>query len=638
MQDKPKHLPAQSNISYGWSLLGMVIVLLMTFTFAANGLNTDVIWFDELTSVGHMGVFDPPYSLSQILDSIADKSPQHMPLFFVLGAGWAQIAGWSQLALRLISALAGVLLIAWAYRFGADFINRRTGLVSALLLGSSAFMVIYLHEIRMYSLFMMLTAMHTWLYWRIAHRRRVTRMTWILFILTTSALFYTHIFSTVLFAGLGIYHLLFVDKSRRWLMVLFGWGVGTVLFLPYVPTVIKGFTLATNKVTTFTTALSTPELLETLAYLLTNGLPVILIPLVGLVLYALWRTRNQMILRFLFVSVVMFVVLVLINERFGLVPLRRARYLLILWFPFLLLFAYGLTCVPYWFIVTTGLIVIWGVSGWNLYRLPSFSDHIGTIDAINFYPPMHEYLVEFDGKTRSHDYIVGFTDANFVNKKGKHNKSTADYYMEAQLGIDGTFVPSYFDVEELKTDIPDKLANHPYLLLTYNPLDKPDNFDIVLDIIRQDYIACEVVIDKSGLFVQRYVHRSFACDHEYTPIVYANGVTIVDKDVQYDSATNIVQILTGWVVADEQLLYEYNVSLQIVTNDWQNAGQTDRHLHDDLLKWYVAELSTEGLSAGDYRVMVILYHRDTGEKVIGTDLITGETGNILPLLTFTIGL
>jgi len=625
-----------NDLSHKTGFLSMLFVLMMAFIYGANGLNSDVIWADELTSVGHMGAFDSPYTLSQIVNSIGDKSPQHMPFFFVLSAGWAQLAGWSQLALRLISTLAGVLFIAFAYRFGADFMNRRTGLVAALLLGSSAFMVIYFHEIRMYSLFMALALMHTWLYWRIAHNRRITHVTWILFISTTCVLFYTHIFSTVLFAGLGIYHLIAIKKSRKWLMLIVAWGIGATLFIPYIPIVIKGFTLATNKVSTFSTALSTPELLETFSYLLSNGLPIILIPLLGSLLYALWKTRNVTVVRFLIVTVIMFVTLVLINQRFGLVPLRRARYLLILWFPFLILCAYGVTSLPRWWFFTAGLILIWGVSGWNLYRLPSFLDHIGTIDAVQFYPPMQDYVFQLKDKVRPHDYVVGFTDANFVNHEGKHDKSTADYYMEAQLGIDGVFIPAYFDADELETDIPEKLANNPYLLLTYNPLDMPENFDIVMSIIQQEYIECDVIIDSAELFVQHYAHQFLECDREYAPIVYENGVTIVDKDVEYNATTDTMRILTGWEVANENLLYEYNVSLQVVTGDWQNVGQTDRHLHDDLLKWYVAELSAQDLPAGDYRIMVIVYQRDTGEKVIGTDLISGETETILPIAIVTI--
>ena len=90
--------------------------------------------------------------------------------------------------------------------------------------------------------------------------------------------------------------------------------------------------------------------------------------------------------------------------------------------------------------------------------------------------------------------------------------------------------------------------------------------------------------------------------------------------------------VTGWEAVDEQLLYEYNVSIQIHTAEGQNTGrQIDRHLYDDILKWYVAELPTTGLPPGDYRVMVIVYDRETGEKVSGTDLATGESGTILPI-------
>ncbi len=65
-------------------------------------------------------------------------------------------------------------------------------------------------------------------------------------------------------------------------------------------------------------------------------------------------------------------------------------------------------------------------------------------------------------------------------------------------------------------------------------------------------------------------------------------------------------------------------------------AQSDRHLYDDVLKWYVAELSTAALPPGDYRVVVILYDRYSGAKVSGTDLTSGEVGTILPILHFTV--
>lgn len=636
MPIKPKQPAKNELLSPHAGLLWMVVVSLLAFTFGAHGLNTDVIWADELTSVGHMGVFDAPASPTDIIASIDDKSSQHMPLYFLLGAGWANFAGWSQYSLRVISLFAGVLMLAWTYRLGADVMNRRTGVIASALFGSSAFMIIYLHEIRMYSLFVMLAVMHTWLYWRIAHDRPITRLTWVLFIATTATLFYTHIFSGVVFAGLGIYHLLIIRKTRNWLNVIIVWGLGAVIFLPYLPTVLKGFFLATNKISTITTAMSTPELIGSFIHLVTNGTSLFLIPLAGFFLFAIWKTRDRRVLRFLVVTLIMFVVLVLINYRFGLVPLRRARYLLILWFPFMMLFAYGLTMLPRWRIIAGIMLVLWGISGWMLYRQAGFLDYIGTLDAVNFYPPMQQYVYVLDGKSRPHDYVLGFTQANFVNRRSKHDKSTADYYMEALAGIDGAFVPDHYDADELTDTLPTYIDDNPFLLLTYDPQAVPENYDLVAGMLADDYAECQTVVDESDVRVVRYILKPWGCDHEYAPITYENGVTIVDKLATYHEESQSVHVLTGWQVANEQLLYEYNVSLQIVTPDWQNVGQTDRHLHDDLLKWYVTDLPVADLPSGDYRVMVIVYGRDTGEKVTGTDLNTGETGTILPIASFTI--
>jgi len=55
------------------------------------------------------------------------------------------------------------------------------------------------------------------------------------------------------------------------------------------------------------------------------------------------------------------------------------------------------------------------------------------------------------------------------------------------------------------------------------------------------------------------------------------------------------------------------------------------------LKWQELEFQpTRQLAPGLYRLMVILYDRDTGEKVAGIDLTSGETGQLLPLLTVSV--
>ena len=159
------------------ALRWMTIVLLVVFAFGANGLNTDPIWTDELYAISNMGGWDPPSSPAEIVSSVADNFPDHVPLFFLLGASWAHFVGWTQFALRLMPVLAGLLMIAWIYRLGSAMFSRFTGFVAALLLGTSAFIILYIHDFRMYSMFLMFAAMHFWLYWRLAHNRSVSRLT-----------------------------------------------------------------------------------------------------------------------------------------------------------------------------------------------------------------------------------------------------------------------------------------------------------------------------------------------------------------------------------------------------------------------------------------------------------------------------
>jgi 4-amino-4-deoxy-L-arabinose transferase-like glycosyltransferase len=612
----------------------MVFVLLLTFALGSAGINADVIWYDELTSIGHAGGLTGLSSPHEVVESIVKRSPKHAPLFFELTAGWGNMVGWHHATIRILSLYFGVITIAWIYRIGKDFVNWRVGFWGALVLGTNVFWVEYYHEIRMYTLQIALIMMMMWHYLHLSSSAKPTRWChWLGLIFSATASLYTQPFSFFAHVAIGIYHLFIVAKDRRWLNIALAFLSVGILFIPWLPVTYLG---VSTKFDTGTSAMVLQEAVAVFVRLFSNGNWLILIVPLGIAVWQLRQRESRQQTKPIWILTILIIgLLLIINEAIGLIPLRRARYFFVSWGLLSLIIGIGLAWFRQWWIA----LLIWVVfmtSGFALRNAEDYQDYQGTVFAVNFYPPMHDYIIALKDKIRPHDYVVGFTEANFVNRRGKHGKSTGDYYMETLLGHDGTFIPSYFDDDELEPDVPEKLTNNPYLLLTYNPLEMPENFDSVLTIIEEDYEGCDIVVDDIDLFVQRYVHQSLECDREYEPIVFENGVTIVDKDVQYDASTDTVRILTGWEVANEQLLYEYNVSLQIVTGDWKNMGQTDRHLHDDLLKWYVADLPTQDLPAGDYRVMVIIYHRDTGEKVTGTDSITGETATILPITVFTI--
>jgi len=623
------------NIGRQKYLLAMTFVLLLAFAFGAYGLNMDVIWLDELYSVSNLGAFDGPYSPVQIIDSLAEHSPAHVPLFFILGAGWAQLAGWSQFSLRLISLFCGVLMVAWLYRFAADAVNRRTAAVAALLTSTSAFVILHFHEIRMYTLFMWLAVMHSWLYWRLAHGFRVTRLTWLLFILTADLLFYTHNSAMVLFVGLGIYHLVFLARSKRWFNIILGWGVGALLFLPYIPNVIGGLSYKSNNSKTVPAA----DLVEAFSQLLVNGLDILWLLLILLFGYALWRRRPRAISGLLTITLTMILALLFADWQFGLIQLDQMRYFLVVWWTAVILFAWGLTSPPRWFAITALFISLWCIAGFRYGQSAEILDYAGTVDRGRQFPPLHEYVFHLKGVPRPQDYLVGFSGASERVNKVRHQKgSIADYYLKSQLGIDGVFLETHLMRYRLERDMRRALDDYAYILFAYNPESTPRNAVTALGIIREEFVPCAVIVDKPNLLVQRYVNPILDCEREeYAPLAYDNGIRVVDRFARYASESEVLQILTGWEVPNGQMLEEYNVSMQILNPDWRNVRQTDRHLYDNLLPWNVIELSTKGLPAGDYRLMMILYHRDSGEKVEGVDLATGEAGKILPILTFTIG-
>ena len=624
-----------SVVSKEAALVWMTIVLLLAFALGANGLNSEPIWADELYSLTNMGVFDPPYSPADIINSITTYSSDHVPFYYFLGAAWAQLAGWTQVSMRLFSVLIGVLTVAYLYRLASVVFCRRTGLVAALLLATSTYVILFFHDIRMYTLLLMLTALHSWLYWRLAHRRHVTRITWLLLFATALLLLYTHVFALLVFAQLGLYHLLFAPRSRRWKQILASWTFSFLFFLPYLPTLVSAILSAAEIEKVTTAAATIPELIWHFLFLLVNGSAILVPVFLGSVLWALWRKRDRSAFQFVISALLVVLLIGLLNELVGIIPISRMRYFLILWIPFVMICAWGVTSLPRWHLAALCSLV-WIIAGFQFNRSQQLQDYIGGMKHALMHPPLHRYTDALLGKVREEDYLLGFSFVNQVNTEFKFGQNVIDYYTAAQLGIDGAFIPNRWRDLRLQNDIVRKIDRHPYLLFTYNPGDLPPNFTDVSAYVEENYIPCAVIVDTSELHVQRHTHPLAGCDRAYAPISYENGISIVDKFGKYDPDRDVVRVVTGWEIADEQQLDQYNVSIQIITPDWQMRKQVDRHLYNRIVKWNEVELPTEGLEPGDYRLVVILYDRNTNEKVQGTDLRSGETSVILPILTFTI--
>ncbi len=80
------------------------------------------------------------------------KGDNHPPLYYLVLRLWGLVFGFSDIALRSLSILAGIATILLTYFFIKKLFNRKVALVASLLLATSPLHIYYSQEIRMYPL------------------------------------------------------------------------------------------------------------------------------------------------------------------------------------------------------------------------------------------------------------------------------------------------------------------------------------------------------------------------------------------------------------------------------------------------------------------------------------------------------
>lgn len=215
------------------SLFTSTFVLLIPFALATWQLNTDALWYDEIMNYYFVGAaqYQPFLSPGALLERImlTDRWP---PLYYFILIGWSTLAGWGAFTGRVLSLYLGVLTVAAAYRLGADVGGRRAGVWSALLLGTSAFFVYFMHELRAYTLYPLALMLSLLFYWRVL--AWVTPWRALGFVGWTLAALYSHPSSYPMIAVLGVYHLLFARRRETWGRVLLLFVITALLTLPWL--------------------------------------------------------------------------------------------------------------------------------------------------------------------------------------------------------------------------------------------------------------------------------------------------------------------------------------------------------------------------------------------------------------------
>src|SRR5829696_2625739 len=116
--------PAKSKALRTATLLAIFVVGLVLRLYA---LGSESLWYDELWAV-RIARMEP---LELIRARLGDNNP---PLYYLALHYWILLAGDSEFAIRLPSAIAGALAVPLIYAIGTLLFSRAAGLMAALIL------------------------------------------------------------------------------------------------------------------------------------------------------------------------------------------------------------------------------------------------------------------------------------------------------------------------------------------------------------------------------------------------------------------------------------------------------------------------------------------------------------------------
>lgn len=479
----------------------VVLALLLGFWLGAHGLTSTPLWSDEHSSVRDAGgPLSGPLSPVGVWRRVAEGNPWHAPGYFISLNLWSRLVGWDTGAVRALSLLYGVLAIAWTYRLGRDIVSVRAGVVAALLLATSMAFVHYESKLRMYTLIALVTVLLMWLYLRILTMPRAPgRRWWLALVAITILTFYTHYLAVLSLGAIGLYHLIFAPKNRRWGQVVVAVVVGALFFLPWVPALTTGVGLAGEADELHAIALSAPQLIMQMASLFANTAPLLL--LAALVLSLVHAPRG--VRRVWLLTLLLLAILILANELFQIISHRRLRYLLGLWPLLAVLVAVGITRLrrDVWIGLAT---VLWaGIGVWSVLAdttTPLLHGH-------DYLFPLQRVAYYVDGQTGPDDVVVNYLPDE--GRRGPEYENVASYYFTPMHLAYVVAQPEDSSAEESLVDL---LTSRERIWLAYAPRRAPASLPGFLGWLTAHYRLCTTRVSDDALNLALYARDAAACE------------------------------------------------------------------------------------------------------------------------------
>jgi mannosyltransferase len=183
----------------GWWPLLAITVLAAVLRLSTLGLQS--FWYDEAFTPVHVLRAGLGATLHNVVHT--ENTP---PLWYVLEWAVSRVLGTGVIALRLLSALAGIATVPVAWAIGCEFQGpptRRAAIVAAALVASSPLLVWYSQEARAYGLFVLTASLALLCFVRALREPTGRRLA--AFALTASLALLTHYFAVFLLVPMALW-------------------------------------------------------------------------------------------------------------------------------------------------------------------------------------------------------------------------------------------------------------------------------------------------------------------------------------------------------------------------------------------------------------------------------------------------
>lgn len=168
---KPVGLSASSRAMgvEAWTLLALVVIAALIRIIT---LDNQSLWADEALTAHEVRL---PFGAMLSAVAHVETTP---PLYFVLVWGWAKLFGTGAVAIRSLSALAGVALVPITFGATRELVSRRAGLLAAAFVACNPFVIWYSQEARSYALLAVLTGASFWCFARARRDPSASNLAW----------------------------------------------------------------------------------------------------------------------------------------------------------------------------------------------------------------------------------------------------------------------------------------------------------------------------------------------------------------------------------------------------------------------------------------------------------------------------